>query len=241
MAPADNEVRMLEKVRALLAKAESTDFDEEAEAFTAKAQELMARYAIDEAVLEASRPRQGHDATIDETVVVIPDPYASPKALLLHVVASENRCRSVYHQGRGTAGVIGGATDRQAVEVLYTSLLVQAVGAMQRAGSHVDADGTSRTRSFRTSFLTSFATRIGERLREATAKATAEAVEQVGPGFLPVLARRSDEVDRVVKARYPHTRSSRRTVSNPAGWHAGRAAADAARLDPATPIERRTA
>ena len=34
---------LLDKVRALLAKAESTRFEAEADAFTAKAQELMAR------------------------------------------------------------------------------------------------------------------------------------------------------------------------------------------------------
>ena len=45
---------ILDKVRALLAKAESTQFEAEAEAFTAKAQELMTRHRIDRAVLNAS-------------------------------------------------------------------------------------------------------------------------------------------------------------------------------------------
>ena len=48
------EPRILDKVRALLAKAESTEFPEEAEAYTAKAQELMARHRIDRAVLGAT-------------------------------------------------------------------------------------------------------------------------------------------------------------------------------------------
>ncbi|HET8683001.1 MAG TPA: DUF2786 domain-containing protein, partial [Micromonosporaceae bacterium] len=43
--------RQLDRVRALLAKAESTTFAEEAEAYTAKAQELMARHSIDYALL----------------------------------------------------------------------------------------------------------------------------------------------------------------------------------------------
>ncbi len=43
--------KILLKVRALLAKAESTDFSEEAEAFTAGAQKLMARHSIDYALL----------------------------------------------------------------------------------------------------------------------------------------------------------------------------------------------
>jgi Protein of unknown function (DUF2786) len=49
--PADQ--RMLERVRALLAKAESTEFAAEAEALTARAQELMARHSIDYALLAA--------------------------------------------------------------------------------------------------------------------------------------------------------------------------------------------
>jgi hypothetical protein len=49
-----SEPRMLGRIRALLAKAESTEFPEEAEALTAKAQQLMAHHSIDEALLAAS-------------------------------------------------------------------------------------------------------------------------------------------------------------------------------------------
>lgn len=45
--------RMLTRIRALLAKAEATGFPQEAEALTAKAQELMARHSVDEALLDA--------------------------------------------------------------------------------------------------------------------------------------------------------------------------------------------
>jgi hypothetical protein len=46
--------RMLSRVRALLAKAESTEFPEEAEALSSRAQELMARHSIDDAFLAAA-------------------------------------------------------------------------------------------------------------------------------------------------------------------------------------------
>lgn len=49
--------KMLGKIRGLLAKAESTQFPAEAEAFSAKAQDLMTRYAIDHALLESDNPR----------------------------------------------------------------------------------------------------------------------------------------------------------------------------------------
>src|SRR5690606_2021948 len=51
-APAQLDPGMLERIRALLAKAEATEYEAEADAFTAKAQELMTRYRVDRAILE---------------------------------------------------------------------------------------------------------------------------------------------------------------------------------------------
>ena len=57
--------RVLARVRGLLAKAESTSFPEEAEALSAKAQELMARHALERVAVDATagarrrRPRCG--------------------------------------------------------------------------------------------------------------------------------------------------------------------------------------
>jgi len=52
------EPNLLERVRKLLAKAEDDSVTPaEAEALTAKAAELMARYGIDRALLAAARPR----------------------------------------------------------------------------------------------------------------------------------------------------------------------------------------
>ena len=50
-----DEARLYDKVRALLRKAESTSFPAEAEALTAKAQDLLARYALDRALLDGDR------------------------------------------------------------------------------------------------------------------------------------------------------------------------------------------
>ena len=84
---------MLERVRALLAKAESTTFPEEAEALTAKAQELMARHAIDQAVLDAGS--NGGSAGVVGWRIGIDDPYAAAKSILLYRIAVANRCRGV--------------------------------------------------------------------------------------------------------------------------------------------------
>ena len=220
--------RVLAKVRALLAKAESTTFDHEADALTAKAQELMARYAIDQAMLR--EPAGGDTPT--GIRIWIDDPYAGAKSILLGAVARANRCRSVWSDNYGFASIFGFSIDLEIVEVLFTSLLVQATRAMTASGSVRDSSGRSRTRSFRQSFLIAFARRIGERLAAAADMATAEAGEVHGDGLLPVLAGRSAEVDDVVATAFPHTASHRLAVTNYEGWVAGRVAADLAVLGP---------
>jgi hypothetical protein len=221
--------RMLTKVRALLAKAESTDFEEEANSLTAKAQELMARHAIDQAMIADSRASDdpcGRRIGID-------DPYADGKVRLLSEVAAANRCRSVWMAHFGFSTVFGFPGDLDNVEVLYTSLLVQATRAMTAAGTVRDTDGRSRTRSFRQSFLVAFAHRIGERLKTATSQATEAAGAVHGDALLPVLAGRRVEVDDAVAAAYPELVFTRtRAVSNWDGWVAGRVAADQALLGP---------
>ncbi|MEU5883406.1 DUF2786 domain-containing protein [Spirillospora sp. NPDC047279] len=222
--------RMLGKVRALLAKAESTEFPEEAEALSARAQELMARHSIDHALLAAESGTGGEPAG---RRVPVDNPYDSPKAVLLTVVAEANRCRAVWHRELGFSTVLGFPADLAAVEMLFTSLLVQATTAMLHTGSQKDALGRSRTRSFRHAFLNAYAARIGERLRGAAGEAaTRAAAEADGKDLLPVLAARDRAVEEAVDTMFPNlTRGRARAVSNHEGWVAGRAAADLASLN----------
>lgn len=224
--------RILRKVRALLAKAESTDFPEEAETLSAQAQQLIAKYSIDAALLAADAA--GAVTPIGRRIG-IDSPYESPKVSLLNAVAAANRCRAVWHKQHAMVSVLGFPADLDAVELLFTSLLVQATGAMTRAGSRTDARGRTRTRSFRQSFLTAYAYRIGERLREATEEVTAEASEQMtastGRSLLPVLAARSEAVDKAVDELFTKlVPTAAPSVTNAEGWRAGRAAADLATL-----------
>ncbi|HUP87419.1 MAG TPA: DUF2786 domain-containing protein [Acidimicrobiales bacterium] len=215
----DVETRVGGKVRALLAKAESTPFEAEAEACTAKAQELMERYAIDDATIGAGGAKQ---ATPTSMRTIVEAPHVRPKVILLSAVARNNRCRSVWLDEFGFATVFGTASDLWAVDLLYTSLLVQAAVAVQRE--------QERSRSFRHAFLLSFAHRIGQRLREATASAMAAAPQASASTFLPVLAAREDAVEAARNAAFPHRSPLRVAMSNAAGAHAGRAAANKASI-----------
>ncbi|MER7542807.1 DUF2786 domain-containing protein [Spirillospora sp. NPDC127506] len=222
----DVDQRMLGKVRALLAKAESTEFPDEAEALSARAQELMARHSIDHALPAAE---SGDTAGPAGRRIAVDSPYDAPKAVLLTVVADANRCRAIWHRELGFSTVMGFPADLAAAEMLFTSLLVQATSAVVHAGPRRDARGRSRTRSFRHAFLNAYAARIGERLREAADRAAADAG---GKDLLPVLAARDRAVEQAVDAMFPNLAKGRAgSVSNYEGWVAGRAAADLASLN----------
>jgi hypothetical protein len=220
---------VLVKVRALLAQAESTTFEAEAEAFTAKAQELMARHAIDGAVLWARSAREERPITIR---VPLDDPYTDVKSLLLQRVAHHSRCKSVYHRRYGLASIVGFASDVAATEALFTSLLVQSHAALRAEGAKAGPGGRVRSRSFRSSFLFSFLTRIDERLREVTARVESAVVSAQGPELLPALVARETVVEETVAELFGTLDSIVvRTETDAAGWARGRIAADQAHLN----------
>lgn len=222
-ADRDVDQKALGKVRALLAKAEATKFPEEAEALSAKAQELMSRYSLHQAVADHD---QGRAPMASARRIWIESPYVRAKTALVQAVATANRCRTVWSANLGFVTVIGSETDLDLVELLTTSLLVQANRAMLAAGRQ--AGGHSRTRSFRQSFLIAYAGRIGERLESTNASVTSA----VGDGqLLPVLAARNRATDELTNRLFPAMVERRVAVSSGAGWSAGRAAADLAQLD----------
>ncbi|MER6189354.1 DUF2786 domain-containing protein [Streptomyces cyaneofuscatus] len=237
-APAPDEPRMLTRIRALLAKAEATGFPEEAEALTAKAQELMARHSIDEALIAA----RGHSAeTPGACRIGVEPPYESAKAILLDAVASANRCQAVWNGDLGFSTVVGFEPDLEAVELLFTSLLVQGTAAMTRAEAGQRASGRKRTKTFRQSFLMAYAQRLGSRLADTTERTTATAAgtgtgtgaaTETGPAdLLPVLAARDVAVTETAERMFPRTTTTRvRGATDLDGWNHGTEAADRARM-----------
>lgn len=215
------ESRMLGRIRALLAKAEATGFPEEAEALSAKAQELMARHSVDEALLAAREPSGEVPGACR---IGVEPPYEQAKAVLLDAVADANHCRAVWNELLGFSTVVGFASDLEAVELLYTSLLVQATTAMTRAEAAQRAGGRKRTKTFRQSFLAAYAHRVGTRLAAA-------AETPVSDDLLPVLASRAVAVADRTDRLFPETTTTRmRGVSDAAGWEEGARAADDAQV-----------
>lgn len=223
----EGDAKALGRVRGLLA--EATPFPEEAEAMSAKAQELMSRYSLHHAIRDHEL---GRAAEAVAQRIWIDNPYVGAKAALVQAVATANRCRTVWAEKLGFVTVVGAESEVKFVELLATSLLVQANRAMLAVG-HQTSNGQARTRSFRQSFLVAYATRIGERL---TTTNTTVATEVDQRALLPVLASRSQATDDLTNRLFPAAVPRALSVSNGAGWSAGRAAADLAQLDARRPI-----
>jgi hypothetical protein len=213
----------------LLAKAESTTFEAEATAFTAKAQELMTRHAIDEAMVhDRSRRRTGQPIVIR---LPIDPPYVDAKSLLLQTVAEAGRCRSVMHVTLGLSTVIGFPADVATTEMLFTSLLLQAQTALADAARKATAGTRTRSQSYRSAFLLAYTDRIGDRLGEINEAVYTDVEAEQGPSFLPVLRSRSAAVDDFTTARFGEVVGAPvRGGYDAAGWAGGRVAADNARL-----------
>ncbi|MVO86689.1 DUF2786 domain-containing protein [Streptomyces sp. p1417] len=228
-----DEPRALTRIRALLAKAEATGYPQEAEALTAKAQELMARYSVDEAVLAA----RTHAADVPGACRIGVDaPYETAKAILLDAVAGANRCRAVWNEAYSFSTVVGFDPDLEVVDLLYTSLLVQGTAAMTKAEQGQRAGGRKRTKTFRQAFLMAYAQRMGARLEAAAAPVT-----RSGTGtdsLLPVLAARDVAVTDRTERMFPETSTTRvRGVRDGEGWEQGAAAADRAQMAHRAPVE----
>lgn len=214
--------KILNKVRALLTQAEDPAATaEEAEAFSRKAEELIAKYAIDLALLESQPERKGKPVTVRWEM---PEGYTKAKVSLLTGIGMTHNVRVIQSNrpdGRRLI-LVGFESDLALVELLYTSLLVQ--------GNHALMQASRSDRSFRTSFWYGFAYRVYERMDEMRSRAEYEATKESTSTELVLLSRK-DEVDRAVEDEFPRLRKGANgRVGSPEGFGSGQAAADRADL-----------
>jgi Protein of unknown function (DUF2786) len=212
---------LLARVRKLLAKAEGAGVTAaEAQALTAKAAKLMAKYGIDRALLAAARPETDRPA---DRVIDVGNPWARIQAHLLCGLASALRCQCVILPRPGPGSRIhmfGFASDIERTDVLYTSLLVQ----MWQGLAAAPVPAWSRSpRAWRRSWLLGFAAAVVARVRaaeqEATSRATAPEARS-GSQTALVLADRALVIRRNIEQAYPVTRKSQVTYSG-SGYSAG--------------------
>jgi hypothetical protein len=206
--------RLLDRVRKLLTQAEDDGVTPaEAQAFTAKAAELMAKYGIDRALLAADRPETDQPAN---RILDIDNPWAREKAHLLSGLASALRCQCILLGGSRPGSrvhLFGFASDIDRTDLLYTSILIQMSHGL--AGARVP-EWSSSPRAWRRSWLLGFATAVISRVREAEHGAVTAATRQgtsEGERTALVLADRSLVIRRQVEHAYPVTRRAKVTYS----------------------------
>jgi hypothetical protein len=206
--------RLLDRVRKLLVKAEGEGVTPaEAQALTAKAAELMAKYGIDRALLAADRPETDRPAN---RLLDIDNPWAREKAHLLCGLASALRCQCILiasSRPGSRVHVFGYNSDIDRTDMLYTSVLIQMWHGL--AGAEVPA-WSSSPRAWRRSWLLGFATAVVARVRTAEHGAVLAATGDGGQAAertALVLADRSGVIRRQVEQAYPVTRKARVTYS----------------------------
>ena len=212
--------RLLDRVRKLLAKAEAEGVTaEEAQAFTAKAAELMAKYGIDRALLAAARPETDKP---DNRIVEIYNPWARVQAHLLCGLAAALRCQCILLPARSgqRVHVFGYASDIERTDVLYTSVLIQMWHGLAAAQIPAWSDSP---RAWRRSWLLGYAAAVTAKVRAAEQGAERAAAAVPGGGSSKaalVLADRSLVIRQNVAHAYPVTRAARVTYTGN-GYGAG--------------------
>lgn len=125
----DRKAKMLERVRALLAKADSTDHPGEADVFRAKADELMTKYVIEQWEVDeaqgavGARPkpeRRDYDMSWYQE-----NSRADELWKLMQAVARHCRVKLIYWRASGTIPAVGIPSDLDWFDLLFTHLMLQ--------------------------------------------------------------------------------------------------------------------
>lgn len=213
---------MLVRVQALLAKAEATEFSEEAEALTVKATELMVAYNIDAALIAAKAEVREKP---EGTTTFLLNPYGLQKAILYSNLVSVFGGQAIRLSTKGDVKlkVYGFPNDMFAVEVLYTSLSLQVASQSKNVPSNVHG------KTWRTSFWQGFTASVITRLKEAKETTEKQATADE-PGTAIILRSRSLEVAEMFRQAHPRTRTSTSTYTSSSGFNAGYAAGTQANL-----------
>jgi hypothetical protein len=221
--PENDEHILLARVRKLLEKSRATANVHEADAFAAKAAEIIARHRLDPARLA---PRPSDELAVRE-IPLGRGAYVRARLALLSAVVSAHDAEVVFGATpSGTIAYVAGFTaDLDVIELMYSSLHAQASSRMaaERRGS------AAATQRFRRSFLFGYAERIAAVLAESRRVAEAATVRAHGSPNSPALLERQRRVEQFAAESFGRVRKARAPgAATEAGWQAGASAADRA-------------
>lgn len=119
--------KMMDRVRALLNKAEATDYDDEKRSLLEAAERIMKKYQIDEAMLASAKLAQGIDDKPDTRRITFADGHSPLLEQLFSLV-----CATANHTGceflgfwSGEGYMVGYEKDLDYAEMMYASIRVQ--------------------------------------------------------------------------------------------------------------------
>lgn len=233
--------KILHKIRSLYDTAADENLTPEArESYRLKADELMAKYAIDAALLDASRPPEDR-TKIRSMEWTVAGKFLPLRSSLTWAVARGTGCRAIRtYKARGAKHhkftVIGFEPDVAAFEFMYTLLEGQLLHEMIRAG-HADEKwwqgmAPAQVSSYRMNFGKGWIYRVEDRLKEARDNAIRNSNRE-RPGQTSaalVLVDRDKLVEDALKAAFPRITHTRQHVSNGAAHAAGQRAAERANI-----------
>lgn len=213
-----------ERITKLLQKAETTT-PEEAEALTQKAVELMQKYGITQAMLNARRT--GDKERIEMVHIPLKGIYAMGYMAMMDTIArAYGNVKTYYTQYKQSDVVLtitGFESDVSQLKILLASLQLQVVIALdawwkspeyKTAGEMItvtlDRIGATPMEKFkaRRTFIKAFGAGAAERIRKARRTVVQEA-EKETPGAELVLRDRFKAVEEFVAAKVPDLKKSR--------------------------------
>lgn len=219
---------IIDKIHKLLAKAESTEFPDEAEALSAKAAELMARHTIDSSLLHRDRGESFGDITgLD---IDVNGAYHVGLRTFAVAIGDALGFKVLLHTDGASKRVVwyGFVEELKVAEVLLASLRLQ---QERFSRSHMEAwippnpldDRADRFYEKR-SFMIGFADGVSAKIRASKRAAEREYSEEVGVAL--VLADRSNEVQKWIESKFKigAARSGRQSHHTESGLSGGRAA-----------------
>lgn len=206
-----------------MGKASATTNVHEADAFSRKAAELVARHRIDPAALV---DRDGDELAVRE-IALGRGAYVRGRLALLMAVAGAHDARVVFGTTpSGTVAYVAGhVSDLDVVEVMYTSLHTQAAAQM----SAVRRATAAATQRYRRSFLFGYADRVAasfDDVRKAAEEAASADTTVDGADRSLALQARGRRVDEFVRQQFGRVRTARGAAgAEVTGWSAGSDAA----------------
>lgn len=213
-----------DKVRKLLAKAESTDSKHEAEALTAQAFKLIQQHDIDEANLTATG-----QTTADEPIIVR---YVACHGIfnevlvsLGHAVAASLRGVQSIRDGSGTRSqmiFVGYESKVQLVETLFASLTLQQAGALKRRWKDMSPFMIASTSMEKFKWKRSFGLGFAYEVRTRFEQLRKEADVEVSDSTAIVLYDKDKKIDQYVEDAFKVKMVSKRLSSDFGAQYLGR-------------------